>query len=164
MRSVVALAGALLFVAPAFGDDKTVVEIAASSPDFKTLVAAVKAADLVDTLSGEGPFTILAPTDAAFEKLGKETLTTLLKPENKAKLAAILKYHVIPGKVLAADVVKLSGKSVGTANADGKVKIEVVEGKVKLSGKNSANVIKTDIIGSNGVIHVIDTVLLPPGA
>ena len=136
--------------------DKTIVENAVASEDFKTLVAAVKAADLVKTLSGEGPFTVFAPTDKAFAKLSKETLESLLKPENKKKLAGILTYHVVAGKVMAADVVKLkNAKTVQGKN----VRIRVKDGKVKL---NKANVVKTDIVCKNGVIHVIDAVILPP--
>ncbi len=136
--------------------DKTIVEVAAASDDFKTLVAAVKAADLVKTLSGEGPFTVFAPTDEAFAKLPKGTLETLLKPENKKKLAGILTYHVVAGKVMAADVVKLkNAKTVQGRN----VRIRVKDGKVML---NRANVVKTDIVCKNGVIHVIDAVILPP--
>jgi transforming growth factor-beta-induced protein len=136
--------------------DKTVVENAVASDDFKTLVAAIKAADLVETLSGEGPFTVFAPTDKAFAKLPKGTLETLLKPENKKKLAGILTYHVVAGKVMAADVVKLkNAKTVQGKN----VRIRVKDGKVML---NKANVVKTDIVCKNGVIHVIDTVILPP--
>ena len=136
--------------------DKTIVENAVASEDFSTLVAAVKAADLVKTLSGEGPFTVFAPTNEAFAKLPKETLEELLKPENKKKLADILTYHVVAGKVMAADVVKLkNAKTVQGKN----VRIRVNDGKVML---NRANVIKTDIVCKNGVIHVIDTVILPP--
>ena len=136
--------------------DKTIVENAVASEDFKTLVAAVKAADLVKTLSGEGPFTVFAPTDKAFAKLPKGTLETLLKPENKKKLVGILTYHVVAGKVMAADVVKLkNAKTVQGRN----VRIRVKDGKVRL---NKANVVKTDIVCKNGVIHVIDAVILPP--
>ncbi len=132
----------------------TIVDVAAGNPDFSTLVAAVKAAGLVDTLSSKGPFTVFAPTNAAFAKLPAGTVESLLLPENKAKLSAILTYHVVSGKVLAADVVKL--KSAKTVN--GKlVTINTSKG-VKV---NNANVTATDIKASNGVIHVIDTVLLP---
>ncbi len=135
--------------------DKTVVEVAVASDDFNTLVAAIKAAELVETLSGDGPFTVFAPTDEAFGKLPEGTLTDLLKPENKAKLAAILTYHVVPGKVLAKDVVTLSdAKTVQGSN----VKIEVKEGSVMI---DNAKVVKTDISCKNGVIHVIDAVILP---
>jgi len=122
---------------------------------FNTLVAAVKAAGLVDTLKGAGPFTVFAPTDEAFAKLPAGTVESLLKPENKAKLQAILKYHVVPGKVMATDVVKLHAANT----AEGKeVKIAAGGDGVKV---NNAKVTKTDIETSNGVIHVIDSVLLP---
>lgn len=121
---------------------------------FNTLVAAVKAAGLADTLKGPGPFTVFAPTDAAFAKLPAGTLESLLKPENKAKLQSILTYHVVSGKVMAADVVKLtSAKTV----EGGSVAIKAGRGVMV----NNATVTKTDIAASNGVIHVIDTVLLP---
>lgn len=162
MRRILGFVAALLIATPAFAEDKTVVEIAASNSDFSTLVAAVKAADLVDTLSGDGPFTVLAPTNAAFAKLGDDTIKDLLKPENKEKLASILKYHVIPCRVMAKDVAGLSGQKVGTACTDGKLGIKVADGKVMFSGSTTATVVKADIVGSNGVIHVIDTVLLPP--
>jgi len=154
------IAGLMLGVscAQVFAADKDIVDTAVSAGSFQTLVAAVKAADLVDTLKGKGPFTVLAPTDEAFKKLPEGTVQTLLKPENKGKLAAILKYHVIPAKAMAADVVKLNGKKVKTVEGS-EVAVEVVNGAVKVG---NANVIKTDIETTNGVIHVIDTVLLPP--
>ena len=137
--------------------DKTIVENAAANKDFSTLVAAVKAAGLAETLSGKGPFTVFAPTNAAFAKLPEGTVASLLKPENKEKLASILKYHVVAGNVMAADVVKLE-------------KAKTVEGSevvIKVTGKtvtvNGAKVVKTDIKCKNGVIHVIDTVLIPKG-
>ena len=135
--------------------DKTVVENAVANDDFKTLVAAVKAADLVKTLSGEGPFTVFAPTNKAFANLPKGTVENLLKPENKKKLAAILTYHVVAGKVMAKDVVKL--KEAKTVQGS-KVKISVKEGVVSIDG---AKVVKADIPCKNGVIHVIDAVILP---
>jgi uncharacterized surface protein with fasciclin (FAS1) repeats len=135
--------------------DKTIVENAAANEDFSTLVAAVKAADLVETLSGKGPFTVFAPTNAAFAKLPEATLADLLKPENKAKLAGILTYHVVAGKVMAKDVVEL--KSAKTVQGS-KVKIKVKDGTVMVGG---AKVVKTDIACKNGVIHVIDAVILP---
>jgi len=115
----------------------------------------LKAADLVTTLKGKGPFTVFAPTDEAFAKLPKGTLEDLLKPENKKKLAGILTYHVVSGKVMAADVVKL--KKAKTVQGS-EVKIKVVDGKVMV---DDANVSKTDIPCANGVIHVIDAVMLP---
>ena len=134
--------------------EQTIVEIAAGAEDFSTLVAAAKAAGLVEALSGEGPFTIFAPTNAAFAKLPKETVAALLKPENKAKLAGILTYHVVAGKVMAADVTAGKVKTLNGAEAT----IAVKDGKVTI---DKANVIKTDLAGSNGVIHVIDAVILP---
>ena len=139
------------FAAPA-GD---IVDTAVAAGSFKTLVAAVQATGLVDTLKGAGPFTVFAPTDEAFAKLPAGTVENLLKPENKAKLAAILTYHVVPGKVLAADVVKI--KSAKTVNGKS-VMVKVAGGEVSI---NNAKVVKTDIETSNGVIHVIDTVLMP---
>ena len=133
----------------------TIVEVAQGAGTFETLVAAVTAADLVETLSGEGPFTVFAPTDAAFAKLPKGTVEELVKPENKQKLINILTYHVVPKKVMAKDVVKL--KEAKTAQGS-KVQIEVKDGKVML---DKAQVVKTDIPCKNGVIHVIDTVIIP---
>ncbi len=142
-------------VASRAADD--IVDTAVKAGSFKTLVAAVKAGGLVDTLKGEGPFTVFAPTDAAFKKIPKATLAALLKPENKDKLVAILTYHVIPGKVMAADVVRLkSGTKVKTVN--GKSVTITNKHGVKV---DSAKVVKTDIVCSNGVIHVIDAVLMP---
>ncbi len=133
----------------------TIVEVAAGNKDFSTLVAAVKAAGLAETLSGKGPFTVFAPTNAAFEALPKGTVETLLKPENKAKLVAILTYHVVGAKVMAADVVKLDE---ATTVQGQKVKIAVSDAGVKV---DNAKVVKTDIVCKNGVIHVIDAVILP---
>ena len=133
---------------------KNVVEIAAGAEDFSTLVAAVKAAGLAEALSGKGPFTIFAPTNAAFAKLPEGTVATLLKPENKEKLAAVLKYHVVSGKVMAADVKPGKVKTLNGAKAT----IAIAGGKVTI---DKANVVKTDIVGTNGVIHVIDSVILP---
>ena len=134
-----------------------IIDTAVAAGTFKTLAAAVTAAGLVDTLKGAGPFTVFAPTDEAFEKLPAGTVDSLLK--DIPKLKSILTYHVVAGKVLAADVVKLDGKSAKTVNgADVKVSIT---GGVKLNG--SANVVKTDIECTNGVIHVLDTVIMPPG-
>ena len=133
---------------------QTVVAIAAGNADFSTLVAAVKAADLAETLSGEGPFTVFAPTNEAFAKLPDGTVETLLKPENKAKLAGILTYHVVAAKVMAADVKTGKVKTVQGTELD----IVVKDGSVTVDG---AKVVKTDIVGSNGVIHFIDSVVLP---
>jgi uncharacterized surface protein with fasciclin (FAS1) repeats len=132
-----------------------IVETAVSAGSFKTLVAAVQAAGLVPTLEGEGPFTVFAPTDAAFAKLPAGTIDELLKPENLSQLQAILTYHVISGKVLSSDVVKthslktVQGQELKVSNSGGKVMI------------NNAAVTQVDILASNGVIHVIDSVLLP---
>ena len=134
-----------------------IVDTAAGNKDFSTLVAAVQAAGLVETLKSKGPFTVFAPTNAAFAKLPAGTVESLLKSENKATLVKILTYHVVSGKVLAADVVKLNGKMVKTVQGSD-VTITVADGKVKV---NDSNVVATDIETSNGVIHVIDTVLLP---
>ncbi|HWS40938.1 MAG TPA: fasciclin domain-containing protein [Arenimonas sp.] len=133
----------------------TIVEVAASNPDFSTLVAAVKAAGLVDTLNSKGPFTVFAPTNAAFAKLPAGTVESLLKPENKEKLTAILTFHVVAGKVTAAEVVKLN--TANTVNGKA-VAIAVGESGVMV---NDAKVTATDIMASNGVIHVIDTILIP---
>ncbi len=133
---------------------ENVVEIAAGNKDFSTLVAAVKAAGLAETLSGDGPFTIFAPTNDAFAKLPKGTVDDLLKPENKDKLASILKFHVVASKVMAADVKTSKVKTVQGEELD----VVVKDGGVTVNG---AKVTKTDIVGTNGVIHVIDTVVLP---
>jgi transforming growth factor-beta-induced protein len=139
---------------------KDIVDTAVADGRFTTLVAAVQAAGLVDTLKGEGPFTLFAPTDEAFAKLPAGTVEDLLKPENLETLTNILLYHVVPGKVMAADVVKLDGKMVDTALEGKQIKITVKDGKVYLN--DTVQVIITDIETSNGVIHVIDAVLLPP--
>uniref|UniRef100_UPI003703F480 fasciclin domain-containing protein n=1 Tax=Pseudobythopirellula maris TaxID=2527991 RepID=UPI003703F480 len=132
-----------------------IVDTAVAAGSFKTLVAAVQAADLVEALKGDGPFTVLAPTDEAFAKLPKGTVETLLKPENKKKLASILTYHVIAARAPADKVVGM--KSAETLNGQS-VSIAVNDGEVKI---DNAKVVKTDIFCSNGVIHVIDTVLMP---
>ena len=152
LTSALALPMAQADTKPAAAQD--IVAVASGAGSFKTLVAAVKAAGLVETLQGKGPFTVFAPTDEAFAKLPAGTVEGLLKPENKEKLVAILTYHVVPGKVMAADVkageVKtVNGKDLSVKAADGKVTV------------NGANVVKTDIAATNGVIHVIDTVVLP---
>lgn len=133
---------------------KNIVETAIEAGSFKTLASALTAAGLVDTLSGTGPFTVFAPTDDAFAKIPADTIADLLKPENKEKLAGILKYHVVAGKVTAADVSKLT--TAKTFNGQ-EVTIDVSNG-VKI---NDANVSTADVEASNGVIHIIDTVLMP---
>ncbi len=134
---------------------KDIVDTAIGAGSFGTLVTALQAADLVDTLKGKGPFTVFAPTDEAFAKLPEGTLDNLLKPENKEKLKGILTYHVVSGKVMAADVVKLdSAKTVH----GGTLTIRMQNGGVMV---DDAKVVQTDIAASNGVIHVIDTVVMP---
>jgi len=139
-------------------DRKDIVDTAVGAGSFKTLVAAVQAAGLVETLKGAGPFTVFAPTDEAFAKLPAGTVESLLKPENKEKLVAVLTYHVVPGKVMAADVVKLTEAPTVQGS---KAKVKVADGTVMI---DNAKVVKTDIETSNGVIHVIDAVILPPAA
>lgn len=146
---------------------KDVVDVAIGSPAHTTLVTAVKAADLVATLKGKGPFTVFAPTNDAFAKLPDGTVETLLKPENKAKLAGILTYHVVAGKLSASDVVAAVKKGNGKAvlkTVNGKdITLTLDESKVKITDAQgrSAYVTTADLEASNGVIHVIDTVLLP---
>jgi len=149
LTSVVVFAGASAVLSA-----KTVVDVAIGSPDHTTLVAAVKAAGLVETLSGPGPFTVFAPTNAAFAKLPAGTVEMLLKPENKAKLVSILTYHVVPAKVMAADV-----KSGEAPTVNGK-KLTLKAGSMGVM-VDKAKVTATDLVGSNGVVHVIDTVLMP---
>lgn len=135
--------------------EQDIVDIAAANDDFSTLVAAVSAANLVDTLKGEGPFTVFAPNNAAFAKLPAGTVESLLEPENLETLQGILTYHVVAGQVMAADVVTLENAT--TVNGKD-VRIRVEDGSVFV---DNAKIIATDIIASNGVIHVIDSVLLP---
>ncbi len=165
MKKVLALIGAafLSTVLAQSATPGTIVDVASANKDFSTLVTAIKAAGLTETLAGKGPFTVFAPTNAAFEKLPKGTLETLLKPENKMQLTDILTYHVVSGKVMAADVVKLDGKMAKTVNgAEVKVKLGTdKDGKATVM-VNDSLVTTTDIAASNGVIHVIDTVLMPP--
>jgi uncharacterized surface protein with fasciclin (FAS1) repeats len=168
---IVVLVVALATAAVAFGGDdrsgstaqpavkqakKNIVQTAVGAGNFDTLVSLVKRAGLAKTLSGKGPFTVFAPTDAAFAKLPAGTVENLLKPENKDQLVAILTYHVVPGRVMAADVVKL--KEAKTVNG----KMLDIETKGDSVMVNDARVTATDIGASNGVIHVIDTVILPP--
>lgn len=131
-----------------------IVATAQSAGSFDTLVAAVKAAGLVEVLQGDGPYTVFAPSDEAFAKLPAGTVENLLKPENKDQLVAILTYHVIPGKVMATDVKTMEAKTVNGKMVD----IKVSEGLVMV---DKAKVVKTDVMASNGVIHVIDTVMIP---
>jgi uncharacterized surface protein with fasciclin (FAS1) repeats len=134
---------------------KTIVDVAIGSPDHTTLVAALSAAGLVETLKGAGPFTVFAPTNAAFKALPAGTVEGLLKPESKAALTGILTYHVVAGNVKAADL--KDGQKVKTLQG-GELTVSIKEGKVKING---ANVTAADLTGSNGVIHVVDGVLLP---
>jgi uncharacterized surface protein with fasciclin (FAS1) repeats len=137
------------------GKSQDIVQIAAGNPDFSTLVAALQAADLVSVLEGDGPFTVFAPTNEAFAKLPEGTVENLLKPENKDQLVAVLTYHVVAGKVSAEDAMKLSSaKSV----QGGEIAITTKDGAVMV---DNANVVAADIDASNGVIHVIDNVILP---
>ena len=153
--SLAALAFVSVISLPARAQTQDIVDTAVGAGSFKTLAAALQAAGLVDTLKGDGPFTVFAPTDAAFAKLPAGTVDNLLKPENREKLKALLTYHVVSGKVAAAQVTKMSSaKTVEGSD----VKISTSGGKVKVGG---ANVVKADVMASNGVIHVIDTVLMP---
>ena len=156
--AAVALAVAGLTIGSTYSraTSQDIVDTAVGAGQFKTLAAALKAADLVGTLKGDGPFTVFAPTDAAFSKLPAGTVESLLKPENKEKLTAILTYHVVPGAVKAEQVTKLDeAKTVNGAM----VKVSTDGGKVKI---NDATVVKADIPATNGFIHVIDKVILPP--
>ena len=149
-----AISATALTAAAIQAQGKDIVDTAVGAGQFRTLAAALQAAGLVDTLKGAGPFTVFAPTDAAFAKLPKGTVEDLLKPENKGKLTAILTYHVVPGKVTAADVAKLTAAKT------------VQGGSVRVSTKggvmiDNAHVTTADVTASNGVIHIIDTVLMP---
>ena len=156
--TITALAATVGFFGVARADTKPagkdIVAVASGAGSFNTLVAAVKAAGLVETLQGPGPFTVFAPTDEAFAKLPKGTMENLLKPENKEKLIAILTYHVVAGKVMAADVKTMKAKTVNGQSLD----VKVTDGAVTV---DNAKVVKTDVAASNGVIHAIDTVVMP---
>lgn len=155
-RTFFAITAAATLAAPAFagGHSKDIVDTAVGAGSFGTLVAAVEAAGLVDTLKGEGPFTVFAPTDEAFAALPEGTVETLLKPENKDQLVSILTYHVVPGKVMSSD---LSNNMMATTAQGGQVTIMTEDGVTV----NGANVVQADVEASNGVIHVIDAVILP---
>ena len=158
MFTSLTLVACLTMVSPARAQQtKDIVDTAVAAGSFKTLAKALAAADLVGTLKGPGPFTVFAPTDEAFAKLPTGTLDNLLKPANKAMLVRVLTYHVVPGKVMAADVVKINSANAVSGDA---LHIKVADGTVTV---DNARVVKTDIAASNGVIHVIDRVLLPPG-
>ena len=162
MRKITRTLAAAAFAVPlAFGavaaKAADIVDTAVSAGQFETLVAAVKAADLVETLKGEGPFTVFAPTDEAFAKLPEGTVESLLQPENKDKLVAVLTYHVLPGKVLYGDV---EGAVVETETVQGAT--VTVDGTSSGPTINGANIVSADVMADNGVIHVIDEVILPP--
>ena len=157
VRIAALMALALSFRAgPADAQDEDIVGVAVEAGIFTTLVAAVQAAELVEVLQGEGPFTVFAPTDDAFAALPEGTVESLLLPENKETLISILLYHVVPGSVLAADVLELDS---ATTVQGASISISVNDGGVMI---NDANVIQADVGASNGVIHIIDAVLLPP--
>ncbi|MEM0976484.1 MAG: fasciclin domain-containing protein [Pseudomonadota bacterium] len=156
-RTVIAATAALAFAPVAFagGMKKDIVDTAISAGSFETLVAAVQAAGLVETLKGEGPFTVFAPTDEAFAALPEGTVESLLLPENKDQLVSILTYHVIPGKVMSGDI---AGKSLSVATVEGtEAMVDATDG-VKI---DEATVVAADVEASNGVIHVIDAVIIP---
>ena len=154
-RTFLALTAATAFAMPAFAQDKDIVDTAVAAGSFNTLAAALTAAGLVETLKGEGPFTVFAPTDAAFAALPAGTVEDLLKPENKDKLTAILTYHVVPGKVMSTDLTEgMTAATVQGANIT-----ITLEGGPKVNG---ATISGPDVAASNGVIHIIDAVILPP--
>ncbi len=155
-KFALASVASVVFTASAYADghSKDIVDTAVSAGSFSTLVAAVQAAELVDTLKGDGPFTVFAPTDEAFAALPEGTVETLLKPENKEQLVAVLTYHVVPGKVMSSD---LSDDMTAATVQGGDITIDLDSGVMI----NDANVVQADIETSNGVIHVIDKVILP---
>lgn len=167
LKNIVAVFAMTLFAVAATAQSKDIVGVAAGSADHSTLVAAVKAADLVSTLQGTGPFTVFAPTNAAFDKLPAGTVDNLLKPENKAKLQSLLTYHVVAGnldaKQVIAAITKGKGKAELTTVAGGKLTASLQGGKVILTDAKGgkSTVTATDLKAGNGVIHVIDTVLMP---
>ena len=153
--SFAVLALVTLGMSGAHAQQKDIVETAVGAGNFKTLAAALQAAGLVDTLKGAGPFTVFAPTDEAFAKLPAGTVENLLKPENKDKLKAVLSYHVVPGRVTAAQVTRMNAAKTVQGQ---QVRIMASGGQVKV---DNATVVKADVMASNGVIHVIDTVIMP---
>jgi len=158
-RTFISTVAVTMMAVPAFagGHSKDIVDTAIDAGGFTTLVAAVQAAGLVDTLKGDGPFTVFAPTDEAFAALPEGTVENLLKPENKDLLAAILTYHVVAGKVMSTDL----SNNMMAATVEGSEVTIMTEGGVMV---DSANVVSADIEASNGVIHVIDAVIMPPSA
>ncbi len=167
MKKLLSIIAMSVFSFGLFAQDKDVVDIAISSEDHTTLVTAVKAAGLVETLKGEGPFTVFAPTNAAFDNLPEGTLENLLKDENQEQLQAVLTYHVVSGSLMAKDVLKAVKMNDGKAEVEtvngATLSVTVVDGKVQLTDAkgNTATVTATDLKGSNGVVHVIDAVVLP---
>ena len=159
--ALLALGGTLALGAPRAARADDIVDTAVKAGQFKTLAAALKAAGLVEALKGPGPFTVFAPTDAAFAKLPKATLASLLKPANKATLAKILEYHVLKGEITAKQVLAMKSPKTPPTLEGQPLTVKVSHGTVHV---NNAKVIKTDIKADNGIIHVIDTVLLPPAA
>ncbi len=164
MRCITAVAMLLMLTAGTalaqdMNDQPDIVETAINADGFNTLVTALQEAELVSTLQGEGPFTVFAPTDEAFAALPEGTLESLLQPENRDQLVNILTYHVVPGKAMASDVTQLEEANTVAGPA---ISIQISDGNVMLMGDNTAQVVQTDIEASNGVIHVIDTVLMPP--
>lgn len=154
-RTFIALTTVAAFSMPAFAQDKDIVDTAVDAGSFNTLAAALTAAGLVETLKGEGPFTVFAPTDAAFAALPAGTVEDLLKPENKDKLVAVLTYHVVSGKVMSTDL----SEGINAPTVQGSDITITLEGGPKVNG---AVISAADIVASNGVIHVIDSVILPP--
>lgn len=154
--ALAAVAALFMVVSTAQAQKADLVDLAVSQDDLSTLVAAVKAGGLVDVLKGDGPFTVFAPTNEAFAALPAGTVESLLKPENKDQLVAILTYHVVAGKVMSGDL--SNGQKAATVQGE-KVDVSIKGGKVKISG---ANVIAADVLAKNGVVHVIDKVILPP--
>jgi uncharacterized surface protein with fasciclin (FAS1) repeats len=155
-RTFLALTAATAFAMPAVAQDADIVDTAVAAGNFTTLAAALEAAGLVETLKGEGPFTVFAPTDAAFAALPAGTVEDLLKPENKDQLVAVLTYHVVPGKVMSTDL----SEGLKAATVQGGEVTITLEGGPKVNG---AVISTPDVAASNGVIHVIDSVILPPG-
>ena len=155
LKSLFVAALLALPLSTAYASSKDIVDVATQAGKFNTLLTAAKAAGLVDTLKGPGPFTVFAPTDEAFAKLPKDTVENLLKPENKEKLAKILTYHVVPGKIMAADI---KGKKASVKSVEGsELSVDATDG-VKV---DNATVVTADVAASNGVIHIIDTVVMP---
>ena len=167
MKKVFVLLTTLFLATTQINAQKSIVDIASSADDFSTLVTALKAADLVNALQGDGPFTVFAPTNDAFGKIDSKTLNSLLETKNKKALANILTYHVVSGKLMSGDVVKALEKGNGKAEVKAlngqTLTVMSKDGKIWLKDQNNnySEIVKTDIAGSNGVIHVINTVVMP---